>query len=249
MTSYKKFHQLHYQQTPFLLANAWNAKSAQLIEQAGFEAIGTSSGAISNSLGYEDGEKIPFNELLYVVQRIKASTSIPLSVDMERGYSDDLKILTDNIQKLIDAGVSGINIEDAQGEDSYLRKLECIKNYLDKNNQSLFINARTDAFLQKLPTPLAITIKRAKRYQDAGADGLFVTAVPDVATIKEITTSTTLPVNIVGTSKLSVAALAAAGVKRISMAVQLYKAAYNYLEQISRNIKSEQSVSPLFLKS
>jgi len=204
MNQYEKFYQLHQQQKPFILANAWNARSAQLIEEAGFEAIGTSSGAISNSLGYEDGEKIPFNELLYIVQRIKSCTNIPLSVDVERGYTNDLNVLTDNIQKLIDSGVSGINIEDAQGEEIYLRKLESIKNYLVKTNQQLFINARTDVFLQKLPSPLETTLKRAKLYQDAGADGLFVPAVSDTAVINEITSFTTLPVNMVGTSKLPV---------------------------------------------
>jgi len=246
MNQYEKFYQLHQQQKPFILANAWNARSAQLIEEAGFEAIGTSSGAISNSLGYEDGEKIPFNELLYIVQRIKSCTNIPLSVDVERGYTNDLNVLTDNIQKLIDSGVSGINIEDAQGEEIYLRKLESIKNYLVKTNQQLFINARTDVFLQKLPSPLETTLKRAKLYQDAGADGLFVPAVSDTAVINEITSFTTLPVNMVGTSKLPVETLTNVGVKRISMAVFLYKATYNQLERISRNIKAGNSFSPLF---
>jgi len=246
MSQYEKFHQLHHQQGPFLLANAWNAKSAQLIEAAGFAAIGTSSGAIANSLGYEDGEKIPFGELLYIVQRIKASTCISLSVDMERGYGDDPNVLTDNIQKLIDCGISGINIEDAQGEEVYLRKLECIKNHLIKTNQSLFINARTDVFLQKLPSPLETVIKRAQRYQHAGADGLFVTGVSDAAFIKEIIASTSLPLNMVGSPNLSVETLTSLGVKRISMAVFLYRATYNQLEKISRNIKAEKSFSPLF---
>lgn len=246
MNQYEKFHQLHHQQKPLMIANAWNAKSAQLIEEAGFEATGTSSGAISGSLGYDDGEKIPFNELLYIVQRISASIKIPLSVDMERGYTDDLNILTDNIQKLIDIGVAGINIEDAQGEEIYLRKLETIKNYLLKTNQQLFINARTDVFLQKLPSPLETTLRRAKLYQDAGADGLFVTAVPDAGIIEEITRSVTLPVNMVGTPKIPAETLASLGVKRISMAVLLYKATYNQLEKISRDIKAKNSFSPLF---
>ena len=247
MSTYEKFKQLHHQQNALVLANAWNVKSAQLIEKAGFEAIGTSSGAIADSLGYPDGEKIPFSELLYIVQRIKASTNIPLSVDMERGYSDDLNVLNDNIQKLLDIGVSGINMEDAQGEDIYLRKLESVKNYLIKTNQQLFINARTDGFLQKLPSPLETTIRRAKLYEDAGADGLFVTAVPDEAIIKEITSSTSLPVNVVGTPNLSsIETLTDSGVKRISMAVFLYRATYNRLEKITEAIKNENSFAPLF---
>ncbi|HEV8285890.1 MAG TPA: isocitrate lyase/phosphoenolpyruvate mutase family protein [Chitinophagaceae bacterium] len=247
MTDYEKFDQLHYQSTPLILANVWNAKSAQIAENTGFKAVATSSGAIAESLGYKDGEQIPFAELLYIVQRIKASISVPLSVDMERGYTNDLKLLNENIQKLIDTGVVGINMEDAQGEDIYLKKLNSIKNYLKKTNQQLFINARTDGFLQKLSSPLEITKKRAKLYKEVGADGLFVTGVQDTEIIKEIVSSTTLPVNVVGLAKTaSVSILAGCGVKRVSMAVFLFKATYKKTEMMAREILNKQSLETLF---
>jgi 2-methylisocitrate lyase-like PEP mutase family enzyme len=247
MNNYETFSQLHRQEKPLIIANAWNVKSAQIIETNGYDAIATSSGAIANSLGYEDGEKIPFSELLYMIQRIKACTRIPLSVDFERGYTNDLAELNDNISKLIDAGVVGINLEDAQGEDIYLRKLNSIKTYLTKSNQQIFINARTDAFLQKLNAPLETTLKRAKLYADAGADGLFVTGIQDTATINEITSAVSLPVNVLGVPKLSsIETLSECGVKRISMAVLLYKATYDRLESMIREIKTEQSFAPLF---
>lgn len=247
MNNYEKFFQLYHQDEPFIIANAWNVKSAKLIEENGYKAIATSSGAIANSLGYEDGEKIPFNELLYILQRIRSGTSIPLSVDFERGYTNDLAALNDNIQKLIEIGVVGINLEDAQGEEIYLKKLNSIKNYLVKTNQQLFINARTDGFLQKLDSPLERTLQRAKLYKEAGADGLFVTGVPDTAIIKEITSTVSLPVNVVGVPKLSaIKTLADSGVKRISMAVFLYNAAYKQVERVVREIKADQSFAPLF---
>lgn len=247
MNNYEKFFQLHHQEKAFIIANAWNVKSAQIIENNGYDAIATSSGAIAESLGYADGEKIPFNELLYLVQRITSCTNIPISVDLERGYTNDLSELNDNILKLIEVGVVGINLEDAQGEDIYLKKLNSIKNYLTKNNLDLFINARTDVFLQKLEAPLATTLKRAKLYADAGANGLFVTGVQDIEIIKEITSSTRLPVNVVAVPKLSsIEALASSGVKRISMAVFLYKATYNQLEKLVRDVKTEQSLAPLY---
>src|SRR5687768_17598401 len=165
MSDYETFHQLHYQSQPLILANVWNAKSAQIAESSGFKAVATSSGAIAESLGYKDGENIPFSELLYIVQRIKASISIPLSVDMERGYTDDLELLNKHSQQLIDCGVVGINLEDAQGEDIYLKKLNGIKNYLVKTNQQLFINARTDGFLQKLPSPLENNYQQSQTIQ------------------------------------------------------------------------------------
>ncbi len=247
MSDYEQFYRLHHQPAPLVVANAWNAKSAQILQAKGFEAIATSSGAIAESLGYRDGEQIPFNELLYIVRRIKAFIDIPLSVDMEKGYSDDLDQFQDNIQKLLDAGVAGINIEDSQDEQLYLQKLERIKNHLLKTGQHLFVNARTDGFLQKKANPVAHTIRQAKLYGEAGADGLFVTGVQDPAIISEITAATSLPVNVVGNPGLSsFKALASCGVKRISMAVLLYKAAYKHLDSIAEAVKTEESFSPLF---
>jgi 2-methylisocitrate lyase-like PEP mutase family enzyme len=247
MNNYETFYLLHQQEKPLIIANAWNVKSAQMIEQSGYAAVATSSGAISNSLGYEDGEKIPFSELLYIVQRIKASTNIPLSVDLERGYTDNLNELIENIQKLVDTGIAGINLEDVQGEEIYLKKLSGIKNHLERTNQKLFINARTDGFLLKVDSPLETTIKRAKLYENAGADGLFVTGVSDITTIKEIALSTGLPLNVVGTNKLSsVRSLSACGVRRISMAAFLYRATYTRLGNLLKEVITEQSLEPLF---
>lgn len=247
MTTYETFYQLHQLDKPFILANAWNTKSAEIIEQNGYAALGTSSGAIANSLGYDDGEKIPFGELLSIIKRITAKVKIPVSVDFERGYTDNLYTLTDNVDKLIEAGVVGINLEDAQGEDIYLKKLTTIRNHLVKTNQHLFINARTDGFLQKLDSPLALTIQRGSQYKTAGADGLFITAVSDPLVITEIANETLLPINVVGTPKLSsIDALAACGVKRISMAVFLYKAAYSKLDILSKQVIASQSFDPLF---
>lgn len=247
MNDYEKFYQLHHQPQPLLIANAWNAKSALLIEKAGFDAIATSSGAIADSLGYKDGENIPFTELLYIIKRIKATTTIPLSVDMESGYTKDLTVLNDHIQQLIDAGAVGINLEDNQGEELYLSKLSSIKNYLVKTNQQLFINARTDGFLQKIENPLENTIRRIKLYEDAGADGIFVTGVQDEEIIKAIVVSTNLPVNVVGVSKLaSVKLLSDWGIKRISMAGILYSTTYKNLEGILTTVKAENSLAVLY---
>lgn len=247
MTSYEMFHQLHCQPQPLILANVWNVKSAQIAENCGFKAVGTSSGAIADSLGYKDGEQMPFSELLYIVKRIQASISIPLSVDIERGYTNDPEVLKEHIQALIDYGVAGINLEDAQGEDIYLKKLYSIRNYLVKTGQQLFINARTDVFLQKLPSPLETVISRAGRYEGAGAGGLFVTGIQDTQIIKEIVSSTALPVNVVAFAKAAtLAELTACGVKRVSMAGYLYKATYTRLGLTAKEILSEASFETLF---
>lgn len=246
MDHYQTFLNLHHQDGPFIIGNAWNAKSALIIQNAGFDAIATSSGAIADSLGYKDGEQIPFDELLYIVKRIRASTSIPLSVDIERGYSNS-GISVRYIQSIIDTGAVGINLEDNQGQEIFLKKLEALSNYLDKTNQRLFINARTDVFLQKLPNQLETVITRAALYKNAGANGLFVTGIQDTEKIKEIVSAVALPVNVVGVSSIaSVSVLAACGVKRISMAGMLYSAGYQKINAIVNTIRAENSLNALY---
>lgn len=107
------FNALHQQNQPLLLANAWDASSAQAAQQAGYQALGSSSAAIAAMLGYEDGEEMSFDELLYIVSRIKAVSELPLSVDLEAGYSATTSHIIDNIQRLAHLGVSGINLEDS----------------------------------------------------------------------------------------------------------------------------------------
>jgi 2-methylisocitrate lyase-like PEP mutase family enzyme len=190
---------------------------------------------------------MPFAEMLYIISRIKAATSLPLSVDFERGYTDDLMLLNQHIQQLIDIGVVGINLEDNQGEELYLKKLASIKNYLLKTNQQLFLNARTDGFLQKVDSPLETTILKAALYKDAGANGLFVTGVQDEEVVRQLVAATTLPVNVVGVAKLSnIQTMAGLGVKRISMAGILFGAVYKKTAAILDMIKQENSLSALF---
>ena len=107
------FRNLHSKQEPILICNVWDASSAQVAEKIGYTAIGTSSGAIASMLGYSDGEEISYDELHYVVQRITNSTSLPLSVDLEAGYSRKPSEVYKHIEKLVDLGVVGVNIEDS----------------------------------------------------------------------------------------------------------------------------------------
>ncbi len=247
MSNYEIFHQLHHQNKPLILANAWNVKSAQLFEKNGYKAIATSSAAIANSLGYEDGEQISFAEMLYVVQRIISCINIPLTVDMETGYSNNISEVITNIQKLHDAGVAGINIEDSEGKDLFIKKLSSIKDHLAKNNMQLFINARTDSFLLNVPSPLEKTLERLKPYEAAGADGIFIPFISDKDAIKKVTAATRLPVNVLCMPNLtSFEDLAECGVQRISMGNFLFKAHYNHLEMLIKNINGQQSFAPLF---
>jgi len=256
MNKYEIFDQLHRQDEPLLLGNAWNAYSAQLFEKNGYKAIGTSSAAVAISMGFEDGEKISFDDLFFVVEKILASVSIPLSVDMEGGYGKDIDTIISNIERLYQAGVVGINIEDSafiKGKqemlpvDIFSKKISAIKNHLTGHNMKMFVNARTDAFLLKLLSSFEITLERVEAYENAGADGIFVPFIIEEASIRKITSATSLPINVLSTPGLpSFDVLTDLGVHRISMGSFLFKSAYNHVETLIKNISRRKTFSPLF---
>jgi 2-methylisocitrate lyase-like PEP mutase family enzyme len=255
MDQFERFKQLHYQSSPLLIGNVWDVMSAKLFEQLGFKAVATSSAALARTMGYEDGEKIPFDLLLKMVERIISNITIPLSVDMEGGYSRNTTYIIQNITKLYELGVVGINIEDSvKAEESNLQSAEDFQNilssiagYLQKKNIKMFINARTDAYVLKLPSPLEETIKRIKLYETTGASGIFVPFLTDKDEIKKIVASTTLPVNVFAMPQLpNFNELAELGVKRISMATVVHRSALKATERIIQTIVEEQSFKSLY---
>lgn len=107
------FKQLHHQSAPLLIGNVWNAQSARVFEKLGYKAIGTSSAAVAESLGYADGQAMSFEEYTFVITRIVKSSALPLSVDLESGYGNDASEIVKNIRVLQSLGVAGVNIEDS----------------------------------------------------------------------------------------------------------------------------------------
>jgi 2-methylisocitrate lyase-like PEP mutase family enzyme len=250
MSNYSLFKALHQQNEPLLLGNAWNVSSARILQENGIKAIATSSSAIADTLGYEDGERIPFAELFFIVEKIAKQVTVPLSADIERGYSGDVNVVVNHIEQLHDIGVVGINLEDSvQAEqlvlgatDSFCQKLAFIKNKLAQKNIDLFINARTDTFLLQVPDALAETLTRIKAYQQAGADSIFVPFIKDVADISTVTAATSLPVNVLALPDLpSFDILKEAGVKRISMGGSIYRSINNHLKQVLYEISNKGS--------
>ena len=166
-----QFKSLHQQAEPLIICNVWDVASAQAAEQSGFKVIGTSSAAIACMLGYADGEFMPFNELLYIVKRITACSKLPLTVDIEAGFSDDAQTTANYIKALAEVGVVGINIEDSKvnktngervlvNEKHFAQYLLAITTLLAKDNISLFINVRTDTFLLGVEDAIEETQKR-----------------------------------------------------------------------------------------
>jgi 2-methylisocitrate lyase-like PEP mutase family enzyme len=255
MNQFETFLQLHNSEGPLLIGNAWDVGSAKLLEENGFKAIATSSLAVAHSMGYEDGENMPFGLLFEIAKRIKKNISVPFSVDMERGYSNNIPGIIQNIEKLFDIGVVGINIEDSalandqtlQPIDGFEKTILSITNHLAQKNINIFINARTDAFLLHLPDALTETKKRIKVYESAGASGIFVPFITDESNIQEVVGATGLPVNVLSVPQLpGIAKLTSLGVRRISMGSSLYRSVNKDIVNKIQAINEHQSFRPLF---
>lgn len=240
MSVYEQFKQLHHQETPLLLSNAWDVASARVMQEKGVKAIATSSSAIADTLGYADGQNISFGELLHIIRRIVACVEVPVSADIEAGYASSTEDLLANIDLLVAAGVAGINLEDSAPSgtrtllpaDDLVKKISVIKSHLAAKGQNLFINARTDTFLLDIPGKLEETFIRARLYAQAGADGLFVPFIKDPADIEAVVSATTLPVNVLAMKGLpGIVELNTLGVKRISMGGSMYWAQKRALGQ------------------
>ncbi|MFN2527148.1 MAG: isocitrate lyase/phosphoenolpyruvate mutase family protein [Candidatus Baltobacteraceae bacterium] len=225
MQDMQDFKKLHDKKNPLLLPNVWDAASARVIESCGFKAIATSSAGLAWSLGYADGEQLPFEELVAAIGRIVRVVNVPVSADIESGYSHDADTLLENVKAIVGAGAVGINLEDYDLKSGSLFPIEtarqrvaCVK---ERFGDSLFVNARTDMYLHQIGRPearLATTIDRLSAFREAGADGIFVPAVTDAPTIAALAAATDAALNILaGAATPPVDALRELGVARISL--------------------------------
>lgn len=256
MTSFTTFNQLHQQDKPLLMGNVWNVQSVRAFEKSGFQALGTSSAAIANSLGYEDGEELPFVELLYQLERITKNTSLPLSVDLEGGYGQTSQEIVENIRKLHKMGVVGINLEDSMVENgerkisdgiSFSILLHKITSSLKNENINVFVNVRCDAFLIQQNNTLTLAKERIDLYEKAGADGIFLPGISRDDDIRSAVSCTHLPINVMCMPDLpDFEVLARLGVKRISMGNWVYNKVYDTMEKTINQILIQQSFHPLF---
>lgn len=250
--SVEKLKQLHHQENPLMIANTWDAISAKAAEKAGLEVMGTSSHAIANILGYEDGEVIPFEEMFFIIEKISKSTQMLVSSDIESGYSDDPKEVASNVQKLVNVGVVGINLEDGltKGEQRQLgevsilaEKIKAIKSELQKEGKDVFINARIDTYTTKHPNALEETLNRIKIYEEAGADGFFIPLINEENEIKKVFETTKLPLNVFLKEGLkSYDEFAKLGVHRVSSGNGIHAGVTKFTEEAFKKLNKEKSL-------
>ncbi|WP_395335996.1 isocitrate lyase/phosphoenolpyruvate mutase family protein [Novosphingobium sp. BL-8H] len=231
---------------PLVLTNVWDAGSAKAVTEAGAEAIATSSWAIAASLGHADGELLTFDTLAVTVRQITATASAPVTVDFERGYAESSALAADNLDRLLEAGIVGINVEDGLPGTTACRpsadqsqRIAALRSRAEQRGIPLFINARTDLFLNSdsaaHPGFIAEAKDRARDYKAAGASGLFVPGLLDPELIADICGAVGLPVNIMVTDlQASLTPFAQSGVRRISRGPAPYLAAMSHLGRIAQ---------------
>ncbi|WGR69703.1 MULTISPECIES: isocitrate lyase/phosphoenolpyruvate mutase family protein [unclassified Bradyrhizobium] len=222
------FHGLHKKGDPLVLFNAWDVATAKAIAKTS-PAIATSSGAVASALGYADGENAPLDVVTGLVSRMTASVSVPVSIDLEAGYGDTPDAAAKSATRMLKAGAIGINIEDGLSggrrqlvsPEQHAAKIRAVRDAAQELEIHLFINARTDPFLLKFGSPeecLNEAARRARAYADAGADGIFVPGLTDLALIEKFVELTPLPVNIMVTQGVpEISDLARIGVRRVSL--------------------------------
>jgi len=248
------FKALHEKGNCLVLGGAWNPLSAMIMEQKGFKAVGTTSWGVANEFGYQDGEKISFDDYVFIVKKMLAVISIPLSIDIETGFSNNDNGVAENVLRLAELGVAGINIEDSSKDntalvsvDAFSARLEKIRTTLDtKGFTDFFVNARIDTYLQ-LKNPLAETISRAQSFEKHGANGIFVPFLSDDADIKALISEIKVPLNILSLPNFSdVEHAKKIGVRRLSFGNAMSDAIISDIERYSDNILSNNNTSSLY---
>jgi 2-methylisocitrate lyase-like PEP mutase family enzyme len=243
------FRRLHHGERPFLVANAWDAASAKLFETAGAQTVATSSAALAWSLGYPDGSALPRAELIGAVKRISRVVDVPITIDIEDGYSGEPGEVVDLVSALVECGVVGINIEDGLDDPRVLSaKLEAIRRKHSSND--IFLNARTDVYLRQLAAGQAavdMTIVRLAEYRRAGADGAFVPGLRALDEVSAIAKGCELPLNLMALPKMeSVENLFRAGMRRLSVGPALFGHAYAVARELATNFIAERQVEAMF---
>ena len=242
----KKFRALHEAPGAFVIANPWDAGSARMLAGLGFEALATSSGAKAGMLGKRDG-KVTREEALANAKLIVEACDLPVSADLEKGFGDGPDAAAETIRQAAGVGLVGGSIEDASGnreaplydvETATARVAAAVKaaRALDF---PFVLTARAEGFLRGMPD-LDEVIKRLKSFEAAGADVLMAPGLPDLDAVRKVCSSLAKPFNfMVGIKGRSFAKadLQAAGVKRISLATSLYRAAMTGLLDAAKEVK------------
>ena len=245
-----RFEALHRGPGAFVIANPWDAGSARVLAGLGFPALATSSGACAGTLGRRDGQ-VTRAEALAHARAIVEATDLPVSADLEKGFGDAPQAAAETIRLAAEAGLVGGSIEDATGNAAHplydighaVERVAAAAQAARALSFPFMLTARAENYLRGNPD-LEDTIKRLQAFEKAGADVLFAPGLPDLAAVRAVCAALSKPVNFMAGIKgksFTVAELEAAGVRRISLATSLYRAAMTGLLEAAREVREKGS--------
>jgi 2-methylisocitrate lyase-like PEP mutase family enzyme len=230
-----------------VLPNAWDAMSARVVEEAGARAIATTSAGIAWALGYPDGQKIPRDAMLRQVALIARAVRVPVTADVESGYGATPEDAAETARGVIDAGAVGLNLEDAPGPDGapvadahrHAERIAAVRAAAREAGVALFVNARTDIYVRKVGDEgarLDETVRRARLYVEAGADGVFVPLAPNDV-IGRLAAAIDAPLNVIaGPGSPTIAELQALGVARASLGPGLARSVMAHVRRAAAEV-------------
>jgi len=242
-----RFRTLHESGT-FIIPNPWDVGSARILAGMGFQALATSSAASAAALGRRDGE-LAREEALAHARAIVETTELPVSADLEKGFGDTPEAVAETVRLAAEVGLVGCTIEDSTGNPErplydFGVAVERIGAGAEATRSLPFpfmLTPRAHNFLYDAPS-LDETIRRLVAFERAGADVLFAPGLPDLDAVRAVCAAVSRPVNFMVGIKgksFSVRELAAAGVRRISLATSLYRAAMTGLLDAAREVRDQ----------
>jgi len=243
------FRALHRGPRLLLMANAWDAVTARLFEAEGFAAVATTSGGVSWTLGYADGEAAPWDEVVEQTARIARAVAVPVTADIEGGFGATPEAVGRSITDIIGAGAVGVNLEDSVKGPEPMRTLEDAAARIGAAREAaraagvpIVINARVDVFIKQVGDEAGRfdeAVRRGKAYLAAGADGVYPITLRDSATIGRLVRALDAPLNInVRAGYPSLAELEALGVRRVTTATALTMVALSAVRDSIRDIRA-----------
>ena len=249
------FLKFHQEEEILVLLNSWDTGSSKLIEACGFKAVATTSMGVAASMGYPDSQVIQLSEMLGVITGIVNAVQVPVSVDIEAGYGNNLNEVIDSVRKIIATGIVGINIEDSIDmspvlidEMEFCERISAIRSLSDSLGFHLVINARTDSFYTSsvtLQEKLSESIRRGNKYREAGADCIFVQPVWEKETISTLVKEINAPINILANPSIgagmapTIRELQDLGVARVSLGSSLMKATLALIKKVADELSEK----------
>jgi 2-methylisocitrate lyase-like PEP mutase family enzyme len=257
----KLFLKYHQDKDILVLLNSWDPGSSRLVEACGFKAVATTSMGIAAAFGYPDSQVITLAEMLQAIKGIVNGVQVPVTVDIEAGYGNNVDEVIDSVKKIIATGVAGINIEDSIDlspvlidETEFCERISAIRELSDSLGFHLVINARTDSFYTSSGSTrekLAESIRRGNKYREAGADCIFVQPVSDKETIATLVKEINAPINILANPGIggglppSVSELQDLGVARLSLGSALMKATLALMKKVADELTEKGTYNKL----